>query len=140
MKKALFLLFGFCLIVLCLACNKEKTPSEDRPIFSYSEPIINPPDDFLILFNFVSIGENQVEITFADSAVWIIEKLGNPSYSLSIDNFVNNRVINSTDTLGLAADKKYKVIVKNVTTTEALRFFVGFKKHSVPYQNYTNRF
>lgn len=140
MKRALLLIFVFCLIVVNLSCQKEKAPSDDRPIFSYSEPIINPPDDFLIMFNFVSIGENHAEVTFADSAVWIIEKLGNPLYNLSLYNFSANKVIDSADTLGLAANKKYKVIVKNVSTTEALRFFVGFKKLDIPYQNYTNRF
>jgi hypothetical protein len=140
MKRALLLLFGFCLTVISISCEKEKTPSDDRPIFSYSESIINPPDDFLILFNFVSIGENHVEVTFADSAVWMIEKLGNPLYNLSLDNFTTTKVIDAVDTLGLSANRKYKVIVKNVSTTEALRFFVGFKKLDIPYQNYPNRF
>ncbi|MDO8896366.1 MAG: hypothetical protein Q7V19_01855, partial [Bacteroidales bacterium] len=66
--------------------------------------------------------------------------LGNPLYNLSLYNFTENKVISSVDTLGLAANKKYRVIVKNVSTTEALRFFVGFKKLDIPYQNYSNRF
>ncbi len=140
MKKASVTVIAFCFIMCFVACSKEKAPSDERPIFSYSEPITNPPDDFLILFNFISIGEIHAEITFADSAVWMIEKLGNPLYNLSLDNFTENKIIYSVDTLGLAANRKYKVIVKNVSTTEALRFFVGFKKLDIPYQNYSNRF
>lgn len=122
------------------SCAKPIGPSEDRPIFVYTDPIENPPDNFLILFNIMSVGQRFAEVTFADSSVWLIEKLGSPRYDLSISNLTDERTISSIDTLGLQANKKYRVIVHNVYNTEYMTFFVGFKKLDLDYSTFHRKF
>lgn len=135
----------FPVVVLFLGLTifscRTNTPSPgDRPVLSYSQPIENPPDDFLILFNITSAGERSAEVTFDSNAVWVVQKLGNPRYELLINNGVNNRNINSVDTIGLAAGKKYRIVVFSAYYTEFINFFVGFKKTDIPYETYPDKF
>ncbi len=126
--------------VASLSCSKNNTTPGERPVFSYTQPIVNPPDDFLILFNITSAGERSAEVTFNSNAVWIVEKLGNPRFELMLNNGINNRIINSVDTLGLEAGKKYRVVVFTAYYTEFINFFVGFKKTDIPYETFPDKF
>lgn len=130
-------------LVLALSlssCRKEIPDTGQRPVFSYSQPIVNPPDDFLILFNITSAGERSTEVTFNSNAVWVVEKLGNPRFELFLNNGTNNRIISALDTIGFAGEKKYRVVVFSAYYTEFINFFVGFKKVDVPYETFPDKF
>lgn len=126
--------------LVLVSCRGDVPTPGDRPVLSFSQPIVNPPDDFLVLFNITSAGERSAEITFGQNAVWIVEKLGNPRYELMLNNGVNNRNIISVDTIGLAAGKKYRVVVFSAYYTEFINFFVGFKKTDITYETYPDKF
>lgn len=133
---ALILFLG----LIVLSCQRTMPNPGDRPVLSYSQPIVNPPDDFLVLFNITSAGERSVEITFKENAVWKVEKLGNPRFELLLNNEVSNRIISAVDTLGLAGGKKYRIVVFSAYYTEFINFFVGFKKTDLLYETYPDKF
>lgn len=126
--------------LIVLSCRRSTSNPGDRPVLSYSQPIVNPPDDFLVLFNITSAGERSVEITFNQDAVWKVEKLGNPRFELLLNNGVINRNISSVDTLGLAGGKKYRLVVFSAYYTEFINFFVGFRKTDILYETYPDKF
>ncbi|HMM10640.1 MAG TPA: hypothetical protein PKE03_00905 [Bacteroidales bacterium] len=128
------------MVLVVGSCRRESTTPGDRPVLSYSQPIVNPPDDFLILFNITSAGERSAEITFNTNAVWVIEKTGNPRFELLLNNGVNSRNINSVDTLGLQAGKKYRVVLFSAYYTEFINFFVGFRKTDLIYETFPDKF
>jgi hypothetical protein len=128
MRTKYFAYLFITALMMSLSCRKETIPSEERPVISYDLPIENPPDDFLILFNFNSIGEKSTEISFADTSSWLVEKLGNPRYTLSLFDETGVRVIESRDTLHAKPPFPYRVTVTNTYSTDFLNFFVGFRK------------
>lgn len=124
------------LLLVSVGCGKNPSGSDDRPVFSYAEPIVNPPDDFLVVFNTSIAGDRFASISFATHSVWEIEKLGDGRISLFMSNDSINYPILTADTLGLKADKNYKIIVSNIYTSELNNFFVGFKKLDIDYENF----
>jgi hypothetical protein len=126
--------------LLAVSCWKTTPNPGNRPVLSYSQPITNPPDDFLILFNITSAGERTADVTFNNDAVWKVEKLGNPRFELLLNNGISSRTVNSVDSIGLMAGKTYKVVVFSAYYTEFINFFVGFKKTDIPYETFPDKF
>lgn len=125
--KNIILIFSL-IFLTCTSCRKEKFPSENRLLISYSQTITNPPDDFLVFFNFNTFGEKSTEITFADSSNWLVEKIGDPRNTLSLFDQTGLNKIESADTLNAIPEFVYKIIVSNTYATDFLTFYVGFKK------------
>jgi len=137
MKPAFFTtILIIALLTVSGGCGKNPGGSDDRPVFSYANPIVNPPNDFLVVFNTSIAGDRFASISFATNSVWEIEKLGDGRVSLFISNDSINHPILTVDTLGLKADKSYKIIVSNLYTSELNNFFVGFKKLDIDYENF----
>lgn len=125
---------------MLVGCLPDRPSPSDRPVLSYSKPIVNPPDNFLILYNITSAGERSAELTLNDNAVWFIEKVGNPRFELILNNGADNRVISAADTIGLSAGTKYKVVVFSAYYTEFFNLFVGFKKTDIIYETFPDKF
>lgn len=140
MKNTAIIIFCAVLLVSISACVKRPPDEPARTILSYSEPIVNPPDDFLILFNNLSIGQKYTEITFSANEVWEVEKLGDGRYSLLISNFIENFPIQSIDSIGFEGGKKYQIVVNNVYYSESSVFFVGMKKLDLSYDDFEPKF
>ncbi len=135
-----FTLFFLLPILAVTGCKKNGTSGDDRPVFSYTEPIINPPDEFLVVFNTSIVGDRIALISFENDNVWEIEKLGDGRISFFIGNDSVNHPITLLDTLGLKSDKTYELIVSNIYTSEFNNFFVGFTKLDTTYADFEPKF
>jgi len=128
------------LVIFASGCEKNKGDVDDRPVFSYADPIVNPPDDFLVVFNTGMVGDRYALISFAKDNVWEIEKLGDGRISLFLSNDSINHPITRIDTLGLKAGMTYKIIVSNIYTSEFNNFFIGFTKLDLDYETFQPKF
>lgn len=141
MKASVYPIFLLiALAIFATACKKNNGNGDDRPVFSYAEPIVNPPDEFLVVFNTGMVGDRFASISFAEDAVWEIEKLGDGRISLFISNDSINHPIALADTLGLKAGMNYKIIVSNIYTSEFNNFFVGLNKLDLDYETFEPKF
>jgi hypothetical protein len=119
-------------------CNKH----DDEPAipqFSSTEPIVNPPDTFQVIFNISTFGDKYAAITFEENAVWRIEKLGAGRSSFRIENDTDTRYI-SVDTLGLKGGFKYKFIANNNNYLEYTNLYTQFTKLNIPYDDFEPKF
>lgn len=131
------------LIVLAIfttGCKKNNGEEDDRPVYSYAEAIVNPPDEFLVVFNTAMVGDRFATVSFASDGVWEIEKLGDGRISLFMSNDSANLPVLNADTLGLKTNKNYKIIVSNIYTSEFNNFFVGFTKLDIDYETFEPKF
>lgn len=135
MKKIAFIVITAILILQLAGCVKQPSGPE-RPYFTYNQPIVNPPDEFVILFSNSQMIERMAEVTFAEPGVWKIEKLGETRYFLSLSFETSSILIPTADTIGLDSNKKYKVFVRNTYTGDANYIFVLFKKLDIPYEGF----
>jgi hypothetical protein len=136
MKKATTALFGFILCIVFIISCKTSGTEPDIPVYSYTEPIVNPPDVFNIVFNIAQYGDRIVEVTFEQDAVWKIEKLGDGKVNLYVASASNQISILSKDTIGLQSDSVYYVVVNNNNYTGFNNYFVGFTKVDLDYANF----
>ena len=128
------------MVMLFASCIKDTPPDDDVPVYSYTEPVVNPPDEFMIVFNTSWVGDRISTVEFDTNSVWLIEKLGDGRISLFISNDSENLPITHADTLGLQGGKEYTIIVNNVYTSEFNNFFVGFEKLDIAYESYEPKF
>ncbi|MBG0781529.1 MAG: hypothetical protein H0S84_04605 [Bacteroidales bacterium] len=138
--KSVISFAGLLLLINLTSCIKDTSPDEDIPVFSYAEPVVNPPDKFMIVFNTSWVGDRFSTVEFDTSAVWLIEKLGDGRISLFISNDSVNLPVTHADTLGLRGAKEYTIIVNNVYTSEFNNFFVGFEKLDIAYESFDPKF
>ncbi len=138
--KSVFSFVVLLMVMLFVSCIKDTPPGEDIPVFSYAEPVVNPPNKFMIVFNTSWVGDRIGTVEFDTSAVWLIEKLGDGRISLFISNDSVNLPVTHADTLGLQGGKEYTIIVNNVYTSEFNNFFVGFEKLDIAYESFEPKF
>ena len=127
-------------LLLLVSCAKNIQNGDDVPVFSYTEPVVNPPDEFRMVFNTSWVGDRFGTVQFDTTAVWVIEKLGDGRISLFFSNDDDNLPVTQSDTLGLSGDRVYTVIVNNIYTSEFNNFFVGFKKLDLAYEDFEPKF
>ncbi len=107
--------------------------------YSYLEPIINPPDTFRIAYNLSSYGNKFARVTFKDSAVWFIERLGDGKASLRIEHNSSSINILASDTLGLAGNEDYAFVANNNNYSIG-NFFIQLTKLPVDYHTFSSKF
>ena len=121
-------------------CNKTPAPPSDD-IFSYRDPIINPPDEFKISFDISQLGDKIATVQFADSTVWTITNQGDSRVSFYIQNPEGEKQgINSSVTYGLRGGVWYKFIANNNNHTELRDFFCKLTKQQDSYEDYNPKF
>jgi len=143
MKQNLFYLsiVVFVSVILVFVGCKPKDPVEPKfPTFSYIDPIINPPDEFEILYNMSLNGNQSATVTFAEDAVWVISKLGESRVSFAISNDTSNFIIGSADTVGLKKGYQYIFTANNNNYPDLYNFFTHFSRLAIDYNGFEPKF
>lgn len=137
----LFLISLIGIVMLSSAdCNKHPVGPQ-IPVYSYLEPILNPPDTFQIAYNLSTYGDKIAHVSFQDNAVWLVEKLGVGKAifkAVSYDSTIV--VIDSKDTLAMIGGKTYAFIANNNNYTDLGNYFVQFTKLPISYDSYEPKF
>ena len=121
-------------------CNKSTTPPPEN-VFSYREPIQNPPDEFKIYFDISQTGDRIASVMFADSSVWAISNLGDSKATFFIQNPEGDKKgINSTETLALRSGVWYYFVANNNNYTELKDFYCGLVKQQDSYNDFEPKF
>ncbi len=137
-KLLLISLIGF--VVLSAAdCNKQPTGPQIR-VYSFLEPVINPPDTFQIAYNISSYGDKIAKVFFKNDAVWLVEKRGAGKVTLKAVSDTSTLFIENKDTLAMKGSKKYLFIVNNNNYTDFTNYLVQFTKLSLSYNNFKPKF
>ncbi len=134
----LFLLAALGIFILSGAdCNKHPSGPE-IPLFSYLDPIVNPPDTFQIAYNVSTYGDKIAHVTFSSDGVWFIEKLGDGRVTFKAVNTDTDStyIVNRNDSLGLKAGVHYVFIANNNNYTDIGNYFVQFTKLPLDYNNF----
>jgi hypothetical protein len=137
-KVVLFGLLAFW-IFSASECNKPSANPYPIPTFSYLTPIINPPDTFQIAYNLSSYGDKFAHVTFADSAVWLIERLGDGRATIRIEHNPNSINILASDTLAMIPNDEY-VFIANNNNYDIGNFFIQLTKLPVDYHTFEPKF
>lgn len=120
-------------------CNKTNPPPDN--IFSYRDPIVNPPDEFKISFDISQLGDKIATVKFADSTVWTITNQGDSRVSFYIQNPEGEKQgINSSATYGLRGGVWYQFIANNNNHTELRDFFCKLTKQPDLYTGFEPKF
>ncbi len=137
--KTLLFLIASLFVFSGSQCNKNpETPA--IPQFSYTEPVVNPPDTFQLIFNISTLGDKYAYVTFKEDAVWLIEKLGDGRINFRIENDTDSRIINKADTLGLKGGFKYSFVANNNNYLEFTNLFTQFTKLNIDYKGFEPKF
>ncbi len=137
----LFLVSLISIVMLSSAdCNKYPTGHE-IPLYSYLEPIINPPDTFQIAYNLSTYGDKIAHVSFQNNAVWLVEKLGVGKIIFKAVSYDSTMVvIDSEDTLAMKGGEPYAFITNNNNYTGLGNYFVQFTRLSISYDSYEPKF
>ncbi len=139
-KVSLILISLLGIVMLSSAdCNKHPAGPE-IPVYSYLEPVINPPDTFQIAYNISSYGDKIANVFFKADAVWLVEKLGAGKVILKAVNDTSTLIIDSKDTLAMKGNMRYVFIVNNNNYTDMTNYFVQFTKLPMSYDSFEPKF
>lgn len=117
--------------------NNEPTP---WPVYSYTEPIINPPDTFQVVYNISQDGDRAAYITFEEDAVWLVEKLGDARIDYWAYNGDSTLTIYVADTLGMRGGRTYTFVGNNNNYDDFNNFFTQFTKLNFEYTEFEPKF
>lgn len=137
--KLLFISLISVVVLSSADCNKRPTGPQ-IPVFSYLEPVINPPDTFQIAYNISTYGDKIAKVFFKNDAVWLVEKRGAGKVILKAVNDTSILFIGSKDTLAMEGSKQYNFIVNNNNYTDFTNYLVQFTKLPLSYNNFTPKF
>ncbi len=138
--KNTFFSAAMLLVLLLYSCRRDEIEVVNRPTFVYNQAIVNPPDDFMILFNNLSVGQKFASLTFADSAVWKIDRIGDTRQTVTFKNDTGLYYVNLADSLAMAGKYRYEVIVTSSQYGETSNLFIGFKKIDRDYDTFEPKF
>jgi hypothetical protein len=139
--------YGISIILIALllavgSCRKFESGFPGVTTYSYQSAIINPPDTFMIVYNFSAYGDKTASVEFDTAGVWRIERTSERRLSVSIKNEASQSfIINIADTIGLNGNSNYKVIVRNTNSQiEYNNFYLLFTKLGIPYETFEPKF
>ena len=139
-QAKLFLISLLGIVMLSSAdCNRHPVGPQ-IPVYSYLEPILNPPDTFQIVYNIRTYGNKTASVKFRNDAVWLVERLGSGVVTLKAVSDTSLQFIESVDTLTLKGGNQYHFIVNNNNYTGLSNFFVQFTKLPLNYSTFTPKF
>lgn len=142
MKKVIFVfvvIIGSYLITVCTGCNTNN-PEPPYPVYSYLDPIVDPPDVFQVVYNISQAGDRLAYITFKEDAVWLVEKLGDARIYYWANNGTINNVIEGADTLALQGGFNYVFGANNNNYNDFNNFFTQFNKLEIDYDTFEPKF
>lgn len=120
-------------------CHKTKPPASIRQ-YSYTKPILNPPDTFQVIFSINTLGDKFAHVTFKEDAVWLIENLGDGRSNFRIENGTDTHTIVKSDTLGLKGGFEYTLVANNNNYTDLNNLFTQFTKLNRDYTTFEPKF
>lgn len=136
----LFLIFLMGIVILSSSdCNKHPAGPQ-IPVYSFLQPVINPPDTFQIAYNISTYGDKIAKVVFKNDAVWLVEKLGMDKITLKAESDTSVLYIESKDTLAMKGGNRYNFIVNNNNYTDFTNYFVQFTKLPLSYKNFEPKF
>lgn len=133
------LLFLGIVLMASLGC-KTSSPGPQFPGYSSNDKIVNPPDVFQVIYDISYNGNRLANITFAEDAVWRIEKLGDVRIYFWAQNDTGAIVIVESDTLGLKAGYNYVFGANNNNNIEFNSLFTQFNKLEIDYDMFEPKF
>ncbi len=139
MRKTLIFLGLILLPIISLfteGCSSSNNVTPQYPTYSYIDPIINPPDEFDILYNMSLMGDQSAYVTFDSNAVWKVEKLGDSRIGFAVSNDTIVRIISSVDTIGFKGGFIYTFVANNNNYPDFNNFFTHFTKLSIDYNGF----
>lgn len=134
------------LFVLAIsACRKPEPLDPDVPVYSSYDNIVNPPEEFKVLYNLRSELNYTTTIKFQDSSVWLIEKQNSFSVLFWIERQYNNDstgqyYIPENTVVGLEGGREYDFYANKNNYPEERKFTVLFKKTDYNYDTYEPKF
>lgn len=142
MKMKRFIQLSVLMLALLIvsACTKNGDNGHDETIYAYNEPIHHPPNEFLIVFNLTAPGDRLGEITFEQEGVWEIEKRGDGKANLFFKRQDQVYSVSKLDTIGFYGNEVYQVIMNNNNYNDMGNYFVGFRRLSIAFDSFENKF
>jgi hypothetical protein len=135
--------FGVTIILIAVllavgSCRKFESGYPGVTTYSYQSPIINPPDTFMIVYNFSAYGDKTAVLTLDTVGVWRIERISERRLNVSVINEASESfIINIADTLGLSGNANYKVVARNLSSqVEYSNFYLLFTKLNIPFETF----
>lgn len=135
----IIILFSAAILLLSPGCY-DQGDDPDFPLYSYTEPVVNPPDIFQVVYNISYTGDRPAYITFEDDAVWLVENLGDSRINYWAQNDTASLLIPSSDTLALKAGYTYLFIANNNNYSDFNNFFTMFTKLPLEYEDFEPKF
>ena len=129
-------------------CYKNEPAEGEVPVFLSVEDVINPPDEFQILFRLRTFNNYHGIVVFENNSVWEIEKVTAFSSVFWIEHVYPDR----TETIdfgklsvnkfqvGFAADTTYHFWANNNAHVEPRNLFVRFRKLDNNYETFEPKF
>lgn len=137
MKVFYISLIALLILITTSCCKKVGSGTDpDYPIYSYNTEIINPPEKFQVNYIVSAPGPRMAKVTFADDAVWVIDKLGNNQILYSVDNGSDKLAISVRDTIGFEGGKQYSFDANNTNNVDVINFLVEFRQTGDNYESF----
>ena len=145
-KITLMLLIVFAMT--SSTCYKNEPVEGEIPVYSSVEDVINPPDEFQLLFRLRTFNNYHGIIKFENNSVWEIEKVTAFSSVFWIEHIYPD----STATIdfgqlsvnkyqiGFAADTAYHFWANNNSNIEARNLFLRFRRLDNIYESFEPKF
>ena len=134
------LLLVFSIAMMIFSGCYENGDNPDFPVYSYLDPVNNPPDIFQIVYNISYNGDKPAYVTFEDDAVWLIEKLGDSRIDYWVINDTSTWTLFSADTIALKAGFTYIFVANNNNYDDFTNFFTMFTKLDYDYDSFEPKF
>lgn len=142
--RVIIVLIG-AITIIFTSCYKDEKKEYNPPVYSFGDDIINPPDEFRILYNLKSTGNFVARVKFDTNMVWKIIKGNSAPSSLfwierSYPDSVATMVIDSDVVIGLEGKIFYKFIGNNNNYPHERDLLVTFEKLPYEYESYPDKF
>lgn len=142
------LLFFIVFAMTSTSCFKNNFADDGIKVYSNVEDIVNPPDEFQIVFRLRTSNNYQGIVVFEHNSVWEIEKLTAFSSMFWIEHVYPERVekldfgqlgVNKYQ-VGFAGGTEYHFWANNNTSLESRNLFVSFKRLDNDYDIFEPKF
>ncbi len=125
-KQRLNIIIFLLIVVGFFACMKSEPQGEDIPRYFYTDEIVNPPDNFYLIFS-LSRASVVSHITFETNAVWEVKRGSGGNFTIDVERTVNVdnpeyepfEIMNTSTTInyiGFEGDVEYRFTAQKPST------------------------
>lgn len=140
-------LIGILFIISMVACMRNTPLDDDLPRYSSIDEIVNPPDEFLLVYNLNTFNNYHAYIQFEENAVWEIVRLTAPGFNfLKVERNDGSTseawglIDPSIDTtyVGLEGNVEYDFWANRSSgTDENVTFLLKYTKQTIDYDSFS---